>query len=131
MAVGMGVMVHTLVSTGEPQKIRIAFLIVFYATLVFAVIIPPLRGAMDQGFDASPFVVFPIRRLRLYAITVAAGFAGIDHVMYYPMLVAVAITGIFIPGVNAITGLLLIALCVLFFVVASNALTLGHHQSLR
>jgi hypothetical protein len=124
MAVGLGVMVHLFAASGEPGKLRIGFLIVFYAAFFFGIILPMLRGAMDQGFDASPFVIFPVGRARLYGITLAASFGAPDHLLYYPTLLAVAIAGVLIPGVNAVVGLALIALCLLFFVAWGHALAL-------
>jgi len=124
LAVVMGLMVHALVSGGDSRKLRIGFLVVFYLAFVFGLIIPVMRGAMDQGFDASPFVVFPISRRRLYLISVAACFGGFDHMLYYPMLVAVAVTGVLLPGANAVLGLSLIGLSVVFLVLAGNALAL-------
>jgi hypothetical protein len=124
LAVGLGLLVFALVSSGEARKIRIGFLVVFYLAFVFGLIIPVLRGAMDQGFDASPFVVFPISRRRLYLISVAACFGGVDHMLYYPMLAAVAVTGVLLPGANAVLGLSLIGLSVVFLVLAGNALAL-------
>jgi ABC-2 type transport system permease protein len=124
LAVGFGVMTHVFVTGGDSRKLLIGFSIVFYVCFVLGVILPLLRGAMDQGFDASPFVIFPVGRWRLYVITVAACFGATDHLLYFPMLAAVALTGVLLPGVNAVVGLALIVLCVLFFVVWGNALAL-------
>lgn len=124
MAVGLGVMVYLFATHDEPGKLRTGFLIVFWAAFFFGIVLPLLRGAMDQGFDASPFVIFPVGRARLYGITLAASFAASDHLLYYPTLLAVAIGGVIVPGVNAIAGLTLIALCWLFFVAWGHALAL-------
>jgi ABC-2 type transport system permease protein len=124
LAVGLGVLIHVFVTSGDSRKLLIGFLIVFYVSLVLGVVLPLLRGAMDQGFDASPFLIFPIGRGRLYAVTLAACFGTTDHLLYYPMLAAVAFTGVLLPGVNVVVGLALIALCIVFFVVWGNALAL-------
>jgi hypothetical protein len=111
-AVGLGIMVHLLVSSGDPDRLRTAFLIVFWVAFFFGIVLPLLRGTMNQGFDVSPFVVFPISRPRS------------DHLLYYPTLLAAAIAGVLVPGVPAAAGLAMIGLCLFFFVAWGHALAL-------
>jgi hypothetical protein len=124
LAVGLGIMLHLFGTGGDPVKIRLGFLIVFWVSFFFGIVLPLLRGALQQGLDASPFVVFPVSRPRLYGITLAACLGASDHALYYPTLVAVAVTGVIVPGVNAVAGLTLIALALLSLVIWGNALAL-------
>jgi hypothetical protein len=122
--VGLGIMVHLFASSGDPDKLRTAFLIVFWVAFFFGIFLPLLRGTMNQGFDVSPFVVFPLSRPRLYAINLAATFGGTDHLLYYPTLLATAVAGVLAPGVPAAAGLALIGLCLFFYVAWGHALAL-------
>ena len=125
MGASLGIMVHTFARSGEPQKILIGYFIVFYLALIFGILLPMMRGALDQGFDASPFVIYPVRRVRLYGITLAACLGSWDHLLYFPTMLAIAVTGVLLPGNNAPLGLGLIAACVASFVIWGNALSLG------
>ena len=120
VALGLGYLVHRFVVGGDPDSVRTGFLIVFYLCLVVGVVLPLVRGVMHQGFDASPFVVFPIERSRLYAITLAASALATDHLLYYPTLVAVTVTGVLLPGAAVGRGLAIVLLLALFFVTWSN-----------
>jgi hypothetical protein len=124
MATGLGLMVHLFVAGGEPDRIRLGFLIVFWVSFFFGIIMPLLVGAMNQGFDAAPFRVFPLSRRRLYAVTLAASLGGSDHMLYYPTMVAVALTGVLLPGVPVLAGVALIVLVPLFLVIWGHALAL-------
>jgi hypothetical protein len=124
MAVGFGLMIHLFAADGDPGPLRTGFLIVFYVAGVLGILIPLLRGTMSQGFDAAPLLVYPISRPRLYAITVGASFGASDHLIYYPALAAVALTGVVLPGIDAWAGLALIGLSLVCFVAWGNTLAL-------
>ena len=124
MAVGFGIMLYLVGRDGDPRKIRIGFLVVFYASLFFGLVLPLLRGAMDQEFDASPFVIFPLSRPRLYGLTLAATLGSTDHLLYIPSLFALAIGGVLLAGVDVLTGLALVLLAGLFYVTWGNLISL-------
>jgi len=123
-AVGLTLLVHVFVNSGDVAKIRVGFMIVAYLCFFVGVLLPLLRGAMDQGFDASPFVIFPISRMRLYGVTLVAAALGSDHLLYYSILVGVTITGVLLPGVAPIAGVALVGMLALFFVTWGNVVTL-------
>lgn len=124
LAVGFGIMIHMLVKGSDPRTLRIGFLVCFYTFLFFGIVLPVVRGAMEQEFDAAPFLVFPISRVRLFGLTLAATLGGPDHLLYIPSVLAVLIAGVFVPGVQIVAGTALVLLAFLFYVSWNNLLSL-------
>ena len=122
IAVGFAFLVHFAVTTEQASGIRTVFLVIFYTFFVFGVILPVLSGAMNPGFDASPLRVFPIAHRKLYAITLGANFFYSEHLLYYPALLAVGVTGVLIPGTHVFAGLAVLCLALVFYVVWANAM---------
>lgn len=122
LAVIFGLSTHHFVRTGDPASIRGAFLLAFYSCFFLGVLLPAVLGAAGQGFDAAPLQVFPLSRPRLYAITLVAYSVSGEHLLYYPALLAVCVTGILLPQVNLAAGLAAVLLSVLFYVVWGNAI---------
>ena len=54
LAVGLGIMAYVVGQGGDPRKIRIGFLVAFYAMMFFGLVLPLLRGAMDQVPEEGP-----------------------------------------------------------------------------
>ena len=123
-AVGAAVMIHVLAESGSVDKLRVGYQFVFYLCFFLGLVLPVLRGALEQGFDASPFLLFPIGRGRLYAILLGATAIGTDHLLYYPALLATAATGPLQHGAKPLFGLALVALFAVFLVTWSNVFTL-------
>ncbi len=124
LAIGFGIMVHQLAKGGDPQNIRIGFLVCFYTFFFFGIVLPIVSGAMDQSFDAAPFLIFPISRLRLFGITLSATLGSPHHLVYLPALLAVLIAGVLFSGVHLVAGVLLLLLVFLFYLSWSNFLSL-------
>lgn len=124
LAATFGVLIHIAVRDGDADEIRTAFLITFYAFLFFGVFLPLLTGTMNPGFDASPFRVFPISRAKLYAITLLSSFGNPEHLLYYPALAVVCVTGVLPPGSGVVAGLATILLILLFYAGWGNAFVL-------
>jgi hypothetical protein len=119
-----GVLTHIAVRDGTADEIRIAFLVAFYTFLFFGVFLPLLTGTMNPGFDASPFRVFPISRAKLYAITLLSSFGNPEHMLYYPALAVVCVTGVLLPADGVVAGLATILLILLFYAGWGNAFVL-------
>ena len=81
LAIGFGIMVHVLAKGSDPERIRIGFLVCFYTFFFFGIVLPILSGMIEQSFDAAPFLIFPISRLRLFGITLAASFGNPHHMV--------------------------------------------------
>jgi ABC-2 type transport system permease protein len=124
LAIGFGIMVHVLAQGGDPQNIRIGFLICFYTFFFFGIVLPLVGGAMDRSFDAAPFLIFPISRLRLFGITLTATLGSPHHLVYLPALVAVLIVGVLFSGVSIVAGVLLVLLVFLTYLAWSNFFSL-------
>lgn len=124
LAAGFGAMTLALIGADDPRRLGIGFTLVFYTCAFFAFVLPLLRGAMAEGFDASPFLVFPISRPRLYLITLGACLGSSEHLLYLPTLAVVAAIALLATGMNPILGLTLVLLLLVFFIAWSNLVTL-------
>jgi hypothetical protein len=124
LAAVFGLATYHFVRDGDPASIRGVFLLVFYSCFFLGVALPTVIGATGKGFDAAPFRVFPISRARLYAITLLGYGASGEHLLYYPALLTVCVTGILLPQVNPAAGLAAMLLALLFYVAWGNAIVL-------
>jgi ABC-2 type transport system permease protein len=131
VAVGFALLMHFAIANEQALGMRTAFLVVFYTFFVFGVVLPVLSGAMNPGFDASPLRLFPIAPRKLYAITLGANFFYSEHLLYYPALVAVGVTGVLLPGTHVTAGLAVLALTLVFYVVWANVFTLSLTSIMR
>ena len=122
-SVGVGIGSHVMVKNG-PEAARIGFPVILWAAAIFGGVVPVLRGAIDQGFDATPFVQYPLSRLRLYAITLGATGLSSDLLITYPTLASMTLMGVILPGAPALPGLLLVLLFALSLAIWSNLFSL-------
>jgi hypothetical protein len=123
LAAGFGMMMQALIGTGQ-GSLRTGCAIFFYTCAFFGIALPLFRGAMDEGFDVAPFLVFPLSRTRLFALTTGAAFGGSEHLVYLPSLAAVAVVGVLLPGANVVAGAALLAMALAFNVVWGHLVTL-------
>lgn len=122
-AIGVGILSHFMAAKG-PEAAHVCFLVILWASVIFGGVVPVLRGAIDQGFDATPFKQYPISRLRLYAITLGATGLSADLLITYPTLASMTLMGVLIPGSPALPGLLLVALFAMSLAIWSNLFSL-------
>lgn len=125
LALGFGFMTWRAGADGDPQAVRVAFLVAFYTAAFFALVMPVFTGAMNPGFDAAPLRIFPISRGRLYAITLGAGALNAEQLLNYPVLASVFLMGVLAPGVNVPLGLAGALLFVLFLIGWGNTIALA------
>ena len=105
-------------------------MICFYTFFFFGIVLPLLSGAMDESFDAAPFLIFPISRLRLFGITLAATLGSPHHLVYLPALIAVLIAGV--ARIGQFNGSpLKFALSLLGFVVLTAILFIASRNALQ
>jgi hypothetical protein len=122
LAVGFGAMIA--LTSDDPLAAGLAYAIPLYTFLFFGVVVPVIRGAIEQGFDAKPFLVFPISRVRLYFVTLAAAFGGVEHIFYYPAMLAIAGVTLAVVGLSPLPFLLILLLIVVFYVAWGNTINL-------
>jgi hypothetical protein len=124
MAVGFAVLIYYMAQSHEAQGLVTAYYAICYTCFFFSVISPLFIEAGSQGFEPARFLIFPIRRRRIYEISLAACFTNPEHLFIYPTFLAVCFTGILIHQLSALPALLIVFCIVVFFVVWSNTLIL-------
>jgi len=122
---------HLASLSNDPDAIHFAWTSALYTIAFFAVIVPIITGAGSSAFDPSRLMLFPVSRSSLHHLALISEFMSASHLVWYPALLASAVTGILIPGPHrpgqlAVLGLLAIAL-----VVLAHATTLVARRWLR
>jgi len=124
LSVGFAFLVYSSVTGGEARQVRISYFITFYMFFFLGVILPLMRGAVNPGLDVAPFRIFPMSRVRLFGITLAASFGNAEHLLYYPAIVTVLAVGVVSTDAGFAGDLVLVLLALLFFVSWGNTLSL-------
>lgn len=124
MAAGFGSLVHYAADSGDEQTLRVSLFVAFYTFFFFGLVLPFVTSTLQQALDVSPLRVFPLGRLRLFAIQLVAAFGASEHLFYYPSLAAVLWLGALQPGLPWLGASLLVLMLLVFFGVWGNAVNL-------
>ncbi|MCP4657177.1 MAG: hypothetical protein GY856_17350 [bacterium] len=124
LAVGLGLTTHKIVEANDEFVLRILFHAAFLIFLMLAIIIPIARGLLNQGIEVSRFLVFPISYRKLYAVTLGSCSVGSDHLIYYPGLIVMCLSGALPPDRSGFLGLGLVGLLVASYVIWGHTIAL-------
>lgn len=124
LAISCGLLALSALRSGDDTAYRISLAVAFFTCAFLAIGLPLIRGGADPGLDVRRLLVFPLRSRDLYAITVVSTFAASHHVLCYPTLAAICLTGLVLgPWVGA-AGLGVVVLLLLSLVAWSHTLVL-------
>lgn len=131
LAIGLGVVLHLASMSTDQGTIQIAWTIALYTIAFFAVIVPIITGAGSSAFDPSRLLVFPVSRKDLHRLALSSEFLSASHLVWYPALLASAVTGILVPGPHRPAQLAVLGLFGFLLVVWSQAASLVARRWLR
>jgi len=131
LAAGLGLVLHLASLSNDPDAIRFAWTSALYTIAFFAVFVPIITGAGSSAFDPSRLLVFPISRSSLHHLALISEFLSASHLVWYPALLAAAITGILIPGPHRPGQLTVLGLLAITLVVLAQATSLVARRWLR
>lgn len=131
LAVLFAVVVRASVGSGDLETLLVNLKIAFYLFLMIGVVFPIMLQNFKIGIDTTGFRLFPISHAWLYAVTVSSGFASLEHLMYYPALVAIYIAGVLSAGGGAAIGTAVILLLIVFYVVLGSTIALVVQSIIR
>lgn len=131
IAILFGFLVYSASRSGDLDALHRYLNTAFFTFLVLGLVLPVFLQSIHLGIDTSRFWIFPIGKIWLYAVSVCSTFGSGEHVIYYPALAVICITGVITAGINAFLGLLAIFLILLFYVISSNTVALALHAIMR
>lgn len=110
-------------TAGAPNLLTVSY-IMFYTFFFFGVVIPCLSAGGNLAFEPAQFLVYPLSRSRLYLISLAANIFNLEHMLYYPALLTVAIIEIFVFRSGLLLAFMIPFCIALFYIVWNNTLIL-------
>jgi len=131
LAIGLGVVLQLASMSTDQSTIQIAWTIALYTIAFFAVVVPIITGAGSSAFDPSRLLVFPISRKSLHRLALGSEFLSASHMVWYPALLASAVTGILLPGPHRLGQLAVLGFFGFLLVVWSQAGSLVARRWLR
>jgi len=131
LAIGLGVVLHLASISTDQGAIQLGWTITLYTIAFFAVIVPIITGAGSSAFDPSRLLIFPVSRKTLHRLALGSEFLSASHMVWYPALLASAVTGILLPGPTRLAQLAVLGLFGFLLVVWSQAASLVARRWLR
>ncbi len=131
LAIGLGVVLHLASISTDQDAIQLGWTVALYTIGFFAVIVPIITGAGSSAFDPSRLLIFPVSRKSLHRLALGSEFLSASHLVWYPALLASAVTGILLPGPHRLAQLAVIGLFGFLLVVWSQAASLVARRWLR
>ena len=99
LAFGIGAVVHLGLRDGDPTAGTVGLQIFFWVLAFLAVIVPVVFGMGESSLPLSRLAMYPVSRRGIYGLSVAASVFSANHLFWYPILVAVTFTALFVDRV--------------------------------
>ena len=131
LAIGLGIVLHLASISTDQGAIQLAWTITLSTIAFFAVIVPIITGAGSSAFDPSRLLIFPVSRKSLHRLALGSEFLSASHMVWYPALLASAVTGILLPGPTRLAQLAVLGLFGFLLVIWSQAASLVARRWLR
>jgi len=94
----LGMIVYSPGQFAVPEWKGHTILATFWVVTLLGLVVPLLLSTGRSGLDTSQLIGFPIRRRKLFGLTLSSAFLSPDHVFYYPTLITTFVTGIVLAG---------------------------------
>jgi hypothetical protein len=101
---------HIGLMDGGKESVHVTLIIVLWVLGFMAVVMPLFFGAGQPQVPLRRLLVFPLSRLRLYQLSLAASFASGTNLFWYPILASVTVVAVVVDDQPAFDWLTTVAL---------------------
>jgi ABC-2 type transport system permease protein len=103
VATVVGLLVRSSATSEDPGDLRLGLMAAFWICTGFGIMMPLILSTGASAVDVTRLRTFPITRRKLGLMTWVSAFFGIDHLFYYPSLLAAFAFGV--AARDSISGL--------------------------